>query len=63
MTPWSDGDLAAVHVAHSVVLTVESEEAPSREHVEVGTVLVDRMVFVTAYRGIRSRWFRVALDV
>jgi hypothetical protein len=63
MTPWSDDDLAALHVAHSLVLTVESEDAPSREHVEVGTVVVDRMVFVTAYRGIRSRWFRVAVDV
>ena len=63
MTLWSDADLAALEVAPSVVLTVESDDAPSQEHVEVGTVVVDRMVFVTAYRGVRSRWFRVALVV
>jgi hypothetical protein len=63
MTSWSDVDLAALNGAFSVALTVESDDAPSQEHVEVGTVVVDRMVFVTAYRGIRSRWFRVALDV
>ncbi|GAA0523081.1 hypothetical protein Ade02nite_96580 [Paractinoplanes deccanensis] len=55
---WSSEDAAVLAARQSLVLSVG---ASSGESVELGMVVVDGDLYVRAFRGRRSGWFRAAL--
>ncbi|WP_439376762.1 DUF2255 family protein [Amycolatopsis lexingtonensis] len=57
MTGWRPEDLALLTGAESLVLTAGSEGG-----VELGMVLVRGELYVRAYRGAGSRWYRAARE-
>ncbi|MFJ9778696.1 DUF2255 family protein [Amycolatopsis sp. NPDC101161] len=57
MTTWTPEDLARLAESYSLVLT--AGDGPG---VEIGMAVVDGGVYVRAYRGVRSRWYRAARD-
>ncbi|MFJ7495132.1 DUF2255 family protein [Streptomyces sp. NPDC097727] len=56
---WTPDDLTALTEAYSLVLIAGDGE---REGVEIGMASVDGAVYVRAYRGTRSRWYRAARE-
>jgi hypothetical protein len=59
MTTWTTEDRAVLHEAYSLVLTAGDGDGPG---VEIGMVVVDGGLYVRAYRGVRSRWYRAARE-
>lgn len=57
MTAWTAEDRTLLTDAYSLVLTAGDASRPG---VEVGMVVVDDALYVRAYRGVRSRWYRAA---
>ncbi|WP_020139630.1 DUF2255 family protein [Streptomyces sp. 351MFTsu5.1] len=57
MTAWTPADRTLLTDTYSLVLTVRDCSQPG---VEVGMVVVDGALYVRAYRGVRSRWYRAA---
>ncbi len=58
MPEWSETDVALFDAARSLHLAAGDEE---RSGVEVGMVVVGRELFVRAFRGPGSAWFRAAV--
>ncbi|TYB50400.1 DUF2255 family protein [Nonomuraea sp. PA05] len=54
---WTSEDLALLAGAYSLVLTAGDGGGPG---VEIGMAVVGGEVYVRAYRGPRSRWYRAA---
>lgn len=59
MTGWSPGELGELNRAESLHLTAGPQPGPETE---LGMVTVDGQLYVRAYRGPSSRWFRAARD-
>ncbi|WP_372660145.1 DUF2255 family protein [Amycolatopsis kentuckyensis] len=59
MTTWTPEDLARLAESYSLVLTAGDGGGPG---VEIGMAVVDGGVYVRAYRGVRSRWYRAASE-
>ncbi|MFF4353648.1 DUF2255 family protein [Streptomyces sp. NPDC001530] len=59
MTTWTSEDLALLSETYSLVLTAGDGSHPG---VEIGMVVVDGELYVRAYRGVRSRWYRAAQE-
>jgi hypothetical protein len=59
MTAWTAEDRSLFSETYSLVLTAGEAE---RTGVEVGMVVVDDALYVRAYRGVRSRWYRAARE-
>ncbi len=59
MTTWKPEDQNLLSEAYSLVLTVGDGSHPG---VEIGMVVVDGELYVRAYRGVHSRWYRAARE-
>ncbi|MGP4013483.1 DUF2255 family protein [Streptomyces sp. 4N124] len=59
MTTWTSEDLALLSETYSLVLTAGDGPHPG---VEIGMVVVDGELYVRAYRGVHSRWYRAARE-
>lgn len=59
MTAWSPDDLALLADRQSLVLTAGDD---GQDGVEIGMVLVAGELYVRAYSGPRSRWYRAARE-
>ena len=59
MTDWTPAELAAITSADSLGLTVGHEPHPE---VQLGMVLVQGELYVRAYQGPQSRWFKAARE-
>ncbi|MFG1663945.1 DUF2255 family protein [Streptomyces sp. Y7] len=57
MTTWTSADGTLLSETYSLVLTAGDGDRPG---VEIGMVVVDGELYVRAYRGVRSRWYRAA---
>jgi hypothetical protein len=60
MTTWTPEDLALLTESYSLVLTAGDAGGSG---VEIGMAVVDGGVYVRAYRGVRSRWYRAASEL
>ncbi|MFI9834547.1 DUF2255 family protein [Streptomyces sp. NPDC051913] len=60
MSTWTAEDQSLFGETYSLVLTAGDAERPG---VEIGMVVVDGELYVRAYRGIRSRWYRAAREL
>ncbi|MGW0856928.1 DUF2255 family protein [Streptomyces sp. NPDC002690] len=59
MNDWTADDLSLFSEAHSLVLTAGDGGNPG---VEIGMVVAGGELYVRAYRGVSSRWFRAARE-
>ncbi|MER6981912.1 DUF2255 family protein [Streptomyces carpinensis] len=59
MNTWTPEDRNLFTETYSLVLTAGDGERPG---VEIGMVVVDDELYVRAYRGVRSRWYRAARE-
>ncbi|MFJ7217366.1 DUF2255 family protein [Amycolatopsis sp. NPDC098790] len=59
MTTWTPEDFALLDDAYSLALTAGDRPGPG---VEIGMAVVDGGLYVRAYRGVRSRWYRAARE-
>jgi len=59
MTAWAPEDQAVLSETYALVLTAGDA---GHDGVEIGMVVVDGNLYVRAYRGTRSRWYRAARD-
>ncbi|MEW2513013.1 DUF2255 family protein [Streptomyces sp. NPDC046870] len=59
MTAWTPEDQALLSETYALTLTAGDD---GRDGVEIGMVVVDGELYVRAYRGVRSRWYRAARD-
>ncbi|MEW2290436.1 DUF2255 family protein [Streptomyces sp. NPDC047841] len=59
MTAWTAEDQALLSETYALTLTAGDD---GRDGVEIGMVVVDGELYVRAYRGVRSRWYRAARD-
>ncbi|MBZ9645564.1 DUF2255 family protein [Streptomyces sp. PSKA30] len=59
MTTWAPEDQTLLSETYSLVLTAGDGDRPG---VEIGMVVVDGELYVRAYRGVRSRWYRAARE-
>ncbi|MER7930270.1 DUF2255 family protein [Streptomyces sp. NPDC096057] len=59
MTAWTPEDQILLADTYALVLTAGDE---AHQGVEIGMVVVDGDLYVRAYRGVRSRWYRAARD-
>jgi hypothetical protein len=59
MTAWTPEDQSLFSETYSLVLTAGDADRPG---VEIGMVVVDGELYVRAYRGVRSRWYRAARE-
>ncbi|MFE0450286.1 DUF2255 family protein [Streptomyces sp. NPDC058914] len=59
MTTWTPEDQTLLSETYSLVLTAGDGDRPG---VEIGMVVVDGELYVRAYRGVRSRWYRAARE-
>lgn len=57
---WTPEELHTLHDAWSIMLAAETTDGPpqSQAQVEVGVVTIDDGVYVRAYQGVRSAWYR-----
>ncbi|MFG2356953.1 DUF2255 family protein [Streptomyces sp. NPDC048521] len=60
MTTWTPEDQALFSETYALVLTAGDD---GHDGVEIGMVVVDGRLYVRAYRGVRSRWYRAARDL
>jgi hypothetical protein len=60
VTTWTPAEQAIFASAESLTLSAGEHEEPC---VEVGMVLVDGELYVRAYRGTGSRWYRAAHEL
>ncbi|MGW5652657.1 DUF2255 family protein [Streptomyces humi] len=59
MNTWTPEEQTRLTETHSLVLTAGAGEHPG---VEIGMALVDGRLYVRAYRGVGSRWYRAARE-
>ncbi len=59
MTVWTPEDQVLLSETYALTLTAGND---GHEGVEIGMVVVDGELYVRAYRGVRSRWYRAARD-
>jgi hypothetical protein len=59
MTAWTPEDQSLLSETYSLVLTAGDTDRPG---VEIGMAVVDGELYVRAYRGVRSRWYRAARE-
>jgi hypothetical protein len=59
MTTWTPEDQTLLSETYSLALTAGDGDLPG---VELGMVVVDGELYVRAYRGVRSRWYRAARE-
>ncbi|MQY30853.1 DUF2255 family protein [Nocardia aurantia] len=59
MTAWPPADRTLFSGSHSLTLTAGEDDRPG---VEIGMVVVDGELWVRAYRGVGSRWYRAARE-
>jgi hypothetical protein len=59
MTAWTLEDRTLLCETYSLVLTAGDAGHPG---VEIGMVVVDGALYVRAYRGVGSRWYRAAQE-
>ncbi|MFD6531003.1 DUF2255 family protein [Streptomyces sp. NPDC060184] len=59
MSDWTAGELSLFSEARSLVLTAGDGGGPG---VEIGMVVAGGELYVRAYRGAGSRWFRAARE-
>ncbi|PWI15790.1 DUF2255 domain-containing protein [Streptomyces sp. Act143] len=59
MTAWTPEEQSLFRETYSLVLTAGDTDHPG---VEIGMAVVDGELYVRAYRGDRSRWYRAAHD-
>jgi len=59
MTAWTSEEQSLFSKTYSLVLTAGDTDGPG---VEIGMVVVDGELYVRAYRGVRSRWYRAARE-
>ncbi|MEU0945582.1 DUF2255 family protein [Streptomyces canus] len=59
MTAWAPADQSLFAATYSLDLTAGNADRPS---VEIGMVVVDGELYVRAYRGVRSIWYRAARE-
>ncbi|MFF3503275.1 DUF2255 domain-containing protein [Streptomyces sp. NPDC003247] len=57
MSTWTREELSLLTETYSLVLTAGDEAG---EGVEIGMAVADGTLYVRAYRGVRSRWYRAA---
>ncbi|MFJ5035824.1 DUF2255 family protein [Streptomyces sp. NPDC088560] len=61
MTAWTPEDQTLLSEAYALVLTAGNGD-DGHKGVEIGMVVVDGELYVRAYRGVRSLWYRAAQD-
>ncbi|MET7695222.1 DUF2255 family protein [Streptomyces sp. NPDC005483] len=59
MTTWTPEDRTLLSETYSLVLAAGDTGHPG---VEIGMVVVDGALYVRAYRGVDSRWYRAARE-
>ncbi|MGW1625985.1 DUF2255 family protein [Streptomyces sp. NPDC002172] len=59
MNTWTPEERTLLTDTYSLVLTAGDGEGPG---VEIGMALVDGELYVRAYRGVGSRWYRAARE-
>lgn len=59
MSTWTPEDLTLLAESYSLVLTAGDGDEPG---VEIGMAVAGGGVYVRAYRGVRSRWYRAASE-
>ncbi|MFF4902735.1 DUF2255 family protein [Streptomyces sp. NPDC001068] len=59
MTAWTPREQTLLTDTYALVLTAGDTPGSG---VEIGMVVVDGDLYVRAYRGVRSRWYRAAQD-
>jgi hypothetical protein len=59
LTAWTAEDRSRFAETASLVLVAGNADHPG---VEIGMVVVDGELYVRAYRGVRSRWYRAARE-
>ncbi|MCW8383888.1 DUF2255 family protein [Streptomyces justiciae] len=59
MTSWTPEEQSLFSETYSLVLTAGDTDGPG---VEIGMAVVDGELYVRAYRGVRSRWYRAARE-
>ncbi|MFF5499875.1 DUF2255 family protein [Streptomyces aquilus] len=59
MTAWTPEERSVFSETYSLVLTAGDTDRPG---VEIGMAVVDGELYVRAYRGVRSRWYRAARE-
>ncbi|MER8067320.1 DUF2255 family protein [Streptomyces sp. NPDC094034] len=60
MTSWTSDDLSGPADAQELILTVAHDGETPTGQVELGFVLVSGDLYIRAFRGTRSTWFRQA---
>jgi hypothetical protein len=59
MSTWTPDDLTLLAETYSLVLTAGDD---GQDGVEIGMAVADGELYVRAYRGVRSRWYRAARE-
>jgi hypothetical protein len=59
MTAWTPEEQSLFSATYSLVLTAGDTDGPG---VQIGMVVVDGQLYVRAYRGVRSSWYRAARE-
>lgn len=63
MNTWTPEELSLFTETYSLVLTAGDASPDDGETaVEIGMAVADGALYVRAYRGVRSRWYRAARD-
>ncbi|MFB7494380.1 DUF2255 family protein [Streptomyces sp. NPDC056161] len=60
MNPWTSDETSRIAAAHALSLATEDRDGTPGDPVPLGFVTVGGDIYIRAYRGARSRWYRTA---